>query len=629
MSGAASSAVSDSQQYAPSAPSAKVRSGAPLRAVSDNAAPAESNYLDAWLDWQCKMIAGVLRGAVFRVSKNQLSASYACFPADKQDELLQEQSTSRQLALDTLKTGKPRCDQRIRLDELDGQQADCICLPINLSGLSFIVCLCLAPRSKSQLAAVQQLLQWGGVWLATLERESSSASGGARSESLVREILSGGDLYTACVTVSNRLCNEFECERVSVGISERLNVKMTAISQLADVDRKQQLIRSMEAAMSESADQEKALAWPGEEIEGVDRLSAHQQLCRDNGQLAICTVPLQSERGTVGVVLLERELDRPFSSSELKSCQRIVNECSSAIALRADAERGVLARSLGKITSGAETILSPSSNRNRWQLAVAMLCLIGILFFPVTHRVSARASIEGADKQLLVAPQGGYIKSAHFRAGDLVNKGDVLATLDDRDLLIDQNKWRGELNKVDTSFSQALTSRDRSSIGLLQAKKQQVTAELELIEQKIARTSVTAPFSGVLVSGDLNQSLGAPVEIGQTLFEIASLEDFRLLLSVAEEDVAGIKSGQKSKVRLSSMPGQIFTATIAELIPVSVQDDGANVFRVQAAIETGQSELRPGMQGIAKISTEKDPLIWILLHPLIDKVRLFFWSAWF
>ena len=211
----------------------------------------------------------------------------------------------------------------------------------------------------------------------------------------------------------------------------------------------------------------------------------------------------------------------------------------------------------------------------------------------------------------------------------MVETGDVLATLDDRDLLIDKNKWRGELNKLETSFSQALTARDRSQIGLLQAKKQQVSAELELVEQKLARTRVVAPFSGVLVSGDLNQSLGAPVEIGQTLFEIASLEDFRLLLSVAEQDVARIEPGQSSRVRLSSMPGQSFEATVEELIPVSVQDDGKNVFRLQAAIASGNNELRPGMQGIAKISTERDPLIWIVLHPLFDKLRLSLWSAWF
>lgn len=600
-----------------------------LQAV-DNGGPAvDSGYLQSWLDWQCKMIAGVRRGVVFRLVKGQLSTSYACYPKESVDELQAPDSVLRKLALHTRDSSKPVITQQVPIEELDGEQADCISLPINLSGLNFIVCLCVAPRSKSQLAAVQQLLQWGGVWLTTLARDISVRGGGGSTSPMVQEIINANDLYTACVMLANRLCSEYECERASIGLVDRLNVRLVAISQLADVDRKQQLVRSMEAAMSESSDQERALTWPTLQHDDSERLSAHQQLCRENGQLSVCSIPAVSGDQYVGVLLLERELENPFGPDEIESCSKTLADCAPVLGLKADAERGLFARSIRKIRSRTETILTPTSNRGRWQVIVGALCVLGLLFFPVTHRVGARASIEGDDKQVLVSPQGGYIKSAHYRAGDVVEEGAVIAKLDDRDLLIDQNKWNGELNKLKTSFSQALTSRDRSRIGMLQAKKQQVEAELDLVEQKLRRTEVTAPFSGVLVSGDLNQSLGAPVEIGQALFEIASLENFRLLLSVSEEDIAGIKPGQTSKVRLSSLPGTTFQAMVEELTPVSVQEDGKNVFRVQAAVESGQGQLRPGMQGVAKISTDKDPLVWVILHPLIDKLRFLFWSVWF
>ena len=592
----------------------------PVKAVR----PRYVGNLEAWLDWQCKMIAGVYRGAVFRVEKNQLASSYAAFPESSKQELQKPDSILLRLAQQTLKSEQPQIIQNMDIPDVNESLADCVCLPVNSDGAGFIVCLILAPRSKSQLAAVQQLLQWGGVWLTSLEQRSAG-----QGEDLLQGMLESKDLYTACVLLANRFCSDLECERVSVGLVERLNVRLFAISQLSDVDRKQQLIRSMEAAMSESTDQEKPLQWPSVTSAPIDRLSAHQQLGRENGQLAICSIPITSDSGLVGTLLLEREIDKPFSVNEIGACTDRLNGCAAILGLMADAERGFLSRSVRRLRSGTDSIMSPESKRSRWKVGLVAASLLVLASYPVTHRVSAKASIEGADKQVLVAPQGGYVKSAHFRAGDVVEAGAVLATLDERDLLIDRNKWQGELNKVKTSFSQALTTRDRSQIGLLQAKKQQVAAELELVEQKLERTRVIAPFSGVLVSGDLNQSLGAPVEIGQTLFEIAALEDFRLLLSVPEQDVARIKPGQTSRVRLSSMPGQSFAATVEELIPVSVQHEGRNVFRVQAAIEPGNGELRPGMQGIAKISTERDPLIWIVLHPLVDKFRLMFWSLWF
>jgi len=228
---------------------------------------------------------------------------------------------------------------------------------------------------------------------------------------------------------------------------------------------------------------------------------------------------------------------------------------------------------------------------------------------------------------MLVSPQSGYINSAHFRAGDQVAKGDVIATLDDRDLLMDRDKWKSELSKVNTSFSQALGSRNRAEIALLQAQKQQVSAELTLVEQQLARSILTAPFDGVLVSGDLNQSLGAPVETGQVLFELASLEDFRLILSVSESDVAMVKPGQVSKLRLSALPGQTYSANIENLMPISISENGENVFRLEATLVDVDEQLRPGMHGVAKIATERDPLIWVLIHPLIEKLSLWFWSV--
>ena len=61
-------------------------------------------------------------------------------------------------------------------------------------------------------------------------------------------------------------------------------------------------------------------------------------------------------------------------------------------------------------------------------------------------------------------------------------------------------------------------------------------------------------------------------------------------------------------------------------MPVAVTEGGGNVFRVQAKLDAADAELKPGMRGVAKIATEKDPFIWVLIHPLIERLALWFWS---
>ena len=51
-----------------------------------------------------------------------------------------------------------------------------------------------------------------------------------------------------------------------------------------------------------------------------------------------------------------------------------------------------------------------------------------------------------------------------------------------------------------------------------------------LTGQQLERMQIMAPFDGVVVSGDLSQSLGSPVERGDVLFEVAPLDDWRLML---------------------------------------------------------------------------------------------------
>ena len=433
-------------------------------------------------------------------------------------------------------------------------------------------------------------------------------------------------VYAAGISIVNDVSNRFGCDKVSIGIVEGLTVRLVAISQLADFDRRQQLVQMIEAAIDESIDQQSMLTMPAIGKEQQNLLPAHRQLHNQQAGQTFASIPLTSGNTTIGGLCLTRTIDKPFNKAELAQCSEYVGKVAPALDLLCKSQESLFKRVKRQSSVMAAQLLQPGSLRERWKTLAASAALIAVFFFPVTHHVSALANIEGADKQLLVSPQSGYINSAHFRAGDQVAEGDVIATLDDRDLLMDRDKWKSELSKVNTTFSQALGSRNRAEIALLQAQKKQVSAELTLVEQQLSRSVLKAPFDGVLVSGDLNQSLGAPVETGQVLFELASLEDFRLILSVSENDVAAVRAGQEGKLRLSALPGQTYTANIENLMPVSVSENGKNVFRLEATLADGDQQLRPGMHGVAKIATERDPLIWVLIHPLIEKLSLWFWS---
>ena len=82
---------------------------------------------------------------------------------------------------------------------------------------------------------------------------------------------------------------------------------------------------------------------------------------------------------------------------------------------------------------------------------------------------------------------------------------------------------------------------------ILAAQIDQVEAMLTLVSDKLARATLVAPFDGVVVSGDLHQLLGTPVELGKVLFQIAPLDAYREILQVDERDIAYLQVGQAGR----------------------------------------------------------------------------------
>ena len=150
--------------------------------------------------------------------------------------------------------------------------------------------------------------------------------------------------------------------------------------------------------------------------------------------------------------------------------------------------------------------------------------------------------------------------------------------------------------------------------------------QLAVVDEQIARTLMGAPFDGLIVSGDLSQSLGAPVERGQVLFEIAPLNDYRVALQVDERDIAQVALGQSGELTVSSIPGERFGFKVTKVTPVNPAKEGRNFFRVEASLLRPGARLRPGMEGVGEIDIDERKLVWIWTHSFTDWVRLWLWS---
>ncbi|MBA4094826.1 MAG: GAF domain protein, partial [Candidatus Accumulibacter sp.] len=308
-------------------------------------------------------------------------------------------------------------------------------------------------------------------------------------------------------------------------------------------------------------------------------------------------------------------------------CEAAAALVAPTLALKQKEERFVSGRVRHLAMDGAKALLGPRRPFAKALGVVAVLFLLFVLLPIAQFRVGADAALEGRVQRAAAVPFSGFIARSVARAGDVVRQGEVLATLDDRDLRLDHARSLGEVQQLDRQYREALAKHERAEMNLFGAKLRQAQAELRLIEYKLARVNITAPIGGILVSGDVSQLVGYPVKEGQVLFEVAPLEDFRVVLQVPESDISYLVPGQEGRFAPTGLAGRTVPFTVSKLTSVTATEDGTNTFRVEAELDKGAPALlRPGMEGVAKVDIDRRSRLWVWTRGMRNWLRLFLWK---
>ena len=96
-----------------------------------------------------------------------------------------------------------------------------------------------------------------------------------------------------------------------------------------------------------------------------------------------------------------------------------------------------------------------------------------------------------------------------------------MCSMDDRDLRLELVKWESQRAQYERQHREAMATGNRASMRIVGEQVNQAAAQVALLNEQISRAKITAPFQGVVVTGDLSQLLGSPVERGKVLFEVA------------------------------------------------------------------------------------------------------------
>jgi biotin carboxyl carrier protein len=592
----------------------------------------DAAFLTAWLGLLLNRLPGAEAGAVLEADH----AAGAFVPRAVAPDPRRDLADLAGIAERALAAARPLVEP----DTDSGQTR--LALPLRLGAdgpVAAVVTLVLARGAATGAQAALRDMHWAAGWLSSRiwEKEATARDAQMRRAAtaldLVALMAEHRRVEPAAMAVVNEIQRVLSADRVSIGLLKGARtsprIRLLAMSHAAWFRKRSALAEGLETAMEECLDQGGAVATPAPESLARAIRVAHDEHLRTTPSRAMLSVPLPDETGIIGVLTAERRDDRPFSDADVLAGESIGTLIGPVLALKARNRRWVNGRLVDGTGLVFGALLGP--RRLSWKLLALALIALGFAAATVSgpFRVQADAVLRGTVQRAAVAPFAGYIDQAPARAGDAVAAGDLLARIDDTDLRLEDLRWRSEIDRLSAQSRDALAQYDRTQVALLEAQIEQARAQLRLTEARLARTVITAPIAGMVVTGDLSQRLGAPVQAGEVLFEIAPLDAFRIDIHVDERDLRHVVPGQTGRLVLTGEPADGRPFAVTRITPINEPREGLNTFRIEAELLPGDpmaSRLRPGMGGVAKIDVNEALLSWIWTRRLIDWARRTAWT---
>lgn len=252
---------------------------------------------------------------------------------------------------------------------------------------------------------------------------------------------------------------------------------------------------------------------------------------------------------------------------------------------------------------------------------------------PISTYIVANTTLEAIRDVTIYSRLNAIISELPVEEGDAVHKDQVVARLDDREILnelsqaeiaveqaevsVNQAEVRSELSKASyqralSLFEQKLTSREEfdqaglnnrtDALALENARRQleATKARLEAVRIQLDYTTVVSPIDGVIT--ERLQDVGDRVNASEAIFNVLEFPPLWARIFVPEKSLPQLKIGQKAELEMETYPGQRFQGQIKMISPTI--DSASGTVKVTIEVNRPGNLLRPGMFGTVLIATE-------------------------
>lgn len=236
------------------------------------------------------------------------------------------------------------------------------------------------------------------------------------------------------------------------------------------------------------------------------------------------------------------------------------------------------------------------------------------------HYVQIQGNVQTKENIVIYPEYAGVLTRVLVKEGQFVNKGEVLAKIDDGGLNQQLSQMETQLALAKTTFErQERLWKDKigSEIQFLQAKANYEAQQKSVnqMKEQLAKTTITAPFSGVI--DDVMSEQGQVVSPGMNqLFRIINLKDMFIEAEIPENYITNIRTGSQVNVYFPVLNDTV-TSTIRQVS--NYINPNNRTFKIEIAITNENKMVKPNMTALLSINNYVNDSALVLPQAIISE----------
>ena len=435
-----------------------------------------------------------------------------------------------------------------------------------------------------------------------------------------REITATLDLDKVMQKIVNASAALVAYDQCAIAILDRGKLRLGAVSGKVEIDKRDPKIQALadllewayfsgsDVAVSQGDDGRIRTDRP--ETEEKFRTFFQQTEFRSFNALI-----LNDEEGKLGILAFLRKKPLVLSEDTRDLLSILVNQATVAVRNAQLYRQVPLPGFLKPLAERRRKFMEiPKKRRLTWT-AAALVALVILVAVPWRLRVAGGARILPGRRSSVTAGVDGTVNSVLHHEGDTVQAGDVIATLDPEVYQASLADARAAFAIASSDVARYQEAADSAKMFEAQSKRDELTARIALEEDRLARTSLKAPAAGVIVTPRVEERVGQFLPKGTELCVLADVGSGVLAeVAVPEADVSLVRAGQRVAVKLNPYPTRLFHGTVTRPGAYVREGEKERFLVAEVQIDDSAGLLKTGMQGEAKISTERVPLIAAILR---------------